>query len=122
MSSLRQQNSLIHEPRWVLAKYEEAKALIDDIRSDVAAKRAAVEDDLIERIEDFWTATFMDRCTTMGIDCGCNLSADEKALGDAQSRMRNWAAEHPEADTQGLMPDEWVALARAALGLAEESR
>jgi hypothetical protein len=31
--------------------------------------------------------------------------------------MKAWASEHGEADTQGLMDDEWEALATAALGL-----
>jgi hypothetical protein len=39
----------------------------------------------------------------------------EEQIAGAVSRMRAWAAEHPEADTQGLMDDEWEALARAAL-------
>lgn len=32
-------------------------------------------------------------------------------------RMRAWAEANPWADTQGLMDDEWEALARSALGL-----
>jgi hypothetical protein len=34
--------------------------------------------------------------------------------------MRAWAEENPQADTQGLMDDEWEALARAALSLDAE--
>lgn len=35
----------------------------------------------------------------------------------AAERMRAWAEQHPEADTQGLMPDEWTNLALAALSI-----
>lgn len=38
---------------------------------------------------------------------------------EAVRRMRAWANNHGEADTQGLMPDEWENLARMALGLPE---
>lgn len=33
----------------------------------------------------------------------------------AAARMRAWAEENPQADTQGLMDDEWAALASAAV-------
>lgn len=41
----------------------------------------------------------------------------EAAVWAAAARMKAWASEHGEADTNGLQPDEWVALARAALGV-----
>ena len=41
--------------------------------------------------------------------------ADDLAVSRAVTRMRAWAARHGEADTQGLMPNEWAELARAAL-------
>lgn len=40
-------------------------------------------------------------------------------IESARDRMRTWAEAHGEADTQGLMPDEWTALAIAALGTDE---
>lgn len=42
----------------------------------------------------------------------CGGSED---VQQAAARMRQWASEHGEADTQGLMDEEWLALARAAL-------
>lgn len=33
----------------------------------------------------------------------------------AAGRMQAWAEDHPEVDTQGIMPDEWTDLARAAV-------
>ena len=35
----------------------------------------------------------------------------------AVTRMKAWAAEHPEANTQGLTEHEWEAMAYAALGI-----
>lgn len=63
--------ALIDDPIWVLAKYEEAKDLIEDIREDLSAG-LGLGADIRERVETFWLETFMDSCTTMGIDCGCN--------------------------------------------------
>lgn len=36
-------------------------------------------------------------------------------------RMKEWASAHGECDTQGIMDDEWIALARAALNLPERA-
>lgn len=37
-------------------------------------------------------------------------------LHDAVRRMKIWANQHPWADTQGIVDDEWEGLAMAALG------
>lgn len=62
----------VDDPAWVRERYDEAKSLVEDLRADLTAKRASLEPDLVERVEDFCLTTFMDRCTTMGLDCGCN--------------------------------------------------
>lgn len=66
----------VDDPTWVIRKYEEAKELLLEIQADHQIGRAALEPDVCERIEDFRLETFMDRCTTMGIDCGCNRRPD----------------------------------------------
>jgi hypothetical protein len=55
------------QPAWVLEMYDEAKDIIDDVRSLVE-----LPDDLRRRLDDFHAETFLDSCTTLGPDCACN--------------------------------------------------
>lgn len=68
---------LIGSPAWVLARYEEAKGIINDVRERARVGELDIPEgsDLWDEIEDFHNATFLDRCTTLGPDCGCNGSA-----------------------------------------------
>jgi hypothetical protein len=60
------------DPKWVLARYEEAKELIEELRAAVQCGDVSLDAVLLELVEDFRAATFLDRCTTLGPDCGCN--------------------------------------------------
>lgn len=61
-------SALIDDPAWVRERYQEAKELIADVRQEVLL----LDPDIRERVDDFYTATFLDTCTTLGPDCGCN--------------------------------------------------
>lgn len=66
---------LREDPAWLLDTYLEAKDLLMEIRMDLQYGKATLGPDLAERVEEFHTDTFMDTCTTLGPDCGCNASA-----------------------------------------------
>lgn len=68
----------VDDPAWIMSKYEEAKDLLSDIRADLATDHGSLEADLHARVEGFWLETFMDGCTTMGLDCGCNRPPGQK--------------------------------------------
>lgn len=62
----------VADPEWVLRKYREAKELIEHLRESHKTGEVELPTDLRLWIEDFWTETFMDECTTLSFDCGCN--------------------------------------------------
>lgn len=72
----------VDDPVWVLRMYEEAKEIVEDILTDLQSRKAVLGPDLRARLGDFHIDTFMDRCTTMGIDCGCN-TRDERSERDS---------------------------------------
>lgn len=65
----------VDDPAWVLDKYREAKELVNDLREAHQAGELRLPADLREDVEEFWAATFMDECTTFGLDCGCHTPA-----------------------------------------------
>lgn len=56
--------------RFILDHYAEAKELVSDLRA------CHLPADLAQRVEDFWTDTFLDVCTTFGASCNCNAPQD----------------------------------------------
>lgn len=68
MSAEQEMRALIDDPAWVLERYREAKAILEDIGVTIN-----LPDDLRERVDDFSTETAMDGCTTFGSDCRCNF-------------------------------------------------
>ena len=64
----------VDDPAWVLEKYREAKELVEHLREAHRTGEIDLPTDLRLYVEDFWTETFMDECTTLGLDCGCNRS------------------------------------------------
>lgn len=56
----------IDDPAWVLARYREAKEIIDELQC------FSLPPDLNEMVAEWETATAFDACTTCGSDCGCN--------------------------------------------------
>lgn len=72
-------SAAIDDPAWVLARYKEAKALLSELREDLNADEdfaGGVTDEFRNQLEDFHEVTFLDTCTTLGRDCGCNWQGD----------------------------------------------
>jgi hypothetical protein len=70
--------ALLDDPAWVLARYAEAKDLLNDLREEFVIARQDVPAELRERLEEFHEVTYLDTCTTLGPDCGCNSPKDDR--------------------------------------------
>ncbi len=62
----------IDDPTWVRARYLEAKEIISEVWDLVGVGQIELEPDLLDAVGDFYNATYLDICTTLGPDCGCN--------------------------------------------------
>jgi hypothetical protein len=85
-SPAEQHRPAVDDPTWVLERYREAKDIIDDLNA--YGNSYNLPDDLRETILEWHNAAYLDRCTTLGPDCGCNTPRaiampSTRACGDA---------------------------------------
>lgn len=66
----KQSRPAVEDAGWVLSRYREAKDIIDELGMLHAA--SPIPEDLLQRLDDFRVETYLDTCTTLGHDCGCN--------------------------------------------------